>query len=29
MEGDPKTLKVEDYWYLAPVEAAVQKLGQM
>ena len=29
MEGDPKKLKVEDYWYLEPVNAAVKKLGAM
>ena len=29
LEGDPAALKVEDYWYLAPVEAAVAKLGAM
>ncbi len=29
LEGDPAALKVEDYWYLAPVEAAVKKLGAM
>jgi NitT/TauT family transport system substrate-binding protein len=29
LEGDPKTLKVEDYWYLDPVEAASTKLGKM
>jgi len=29
MEGDPATFKVEDYWYLAPVEAAVEKMGAM
>jgi len=29
MEGDPATFKVEDYWYLAPVTAAVEKLGAM
>ncbi len=28
MDGDAKDLKVEDYWYLAPVEAAVEKLGK-
>ena len=29
LEGDPEKLKVEDYWYLAPVEEAVKKLGKM
>jgi NitT/TauT family transport system substrate-binding protein len=29
MEGDPKALKVEDYWYLEPVNTAVKKLGSM
>jgi len=29
MDGDPASMKVEDYWYLEPVETAVQKLGQM
>ncbi|MCP4384596.1 MAG: ABC transporter substrate-binding protein [Hyphomicrobiales bacterium] len=29
LEGDPDVLKVEDYWYLAPVDAAVEKLGRM
>ena len=29
LEGDPATLKVEDYWYLEPVETANKKLGQM
>ncbi len=29
LDGDPSALKVEDYWYLAPVEAAVKKLGKM
>jgi NitT/TauT family transport system substrate-binding protein len=29
LEGDPNVLKVEDYWYLAPVGAAVEKLGKM
>ena len=29
LEGDPAELKVEDYWYLAPVDAAVEKLGAM
>ena len=27
MEGDPAKLKVEDFWYLAPLEAAKAKLG--
>lgn len=27
LEGDPDALKVEDYWYLDPVKAAVEKLG--
>jgi len=29
LEGDAAKLKVEDYWYLAPVDAAVNKLGKM
>lgn len=29
LEGDPAELKVEDYWYLAPVETAAKKLGVM
>lgn len=29
MDGDPSTFKVEDYWYLAPVDEAVKKLGKM
>jgi NitT/TauT family transport system substrate-binding protein len=29
LEGDPNQLKVEDYWYLDPVEAAIEKLGKM
>ena len=29
LDGNPDELKVEDYWYLAPVEAAVEKLGKM
>ena len=29
LEGNPAELKVEDYWYLAPVEAALEKLGTM
>jgi NitT/TauT family transport system substrate-binding protein len=29
LEGDPASLKVEDYWYLDPVSAAVNKLGAM
>lgn len=29
MEGNPDELKVDDYWYLAPVTAAVEKLGKM
>ncbi|MEM7023252.1 MAG: ABC transporter substrate-binding protein [Pseudomonadota bacterium] len=29
LEGDPATMKVEDYWYLEPVNAAVEKLGAM
>jgi NitT/TauT family transport system substrate-binding protein len=28
LEGDPNELKVEDYWYLDPVNAAVEKLGK-
>lgn len=27
LEGDPAILKVEDYWYLGPATAAVEKLG--
>jgi ABC-type nitrate/sulfonate/bicarbonate transport system substrate-binding protein len=27
LEGDPNELKVEDYWYLEPVNTAVDKLG--
>lgn len=27
LEGDPATLKVDDYWYLDPVDVAVEKLG--
>ena len=29
LEGDPATLKVEDYWYLDPLNAALDKLGRM
>jgi NitT/TauT family transport system substrate-binding protein len=29
LEGVAAELKVEDYWYLAPVDAAVEKLGAM
>jgi len=29
LEGDPNELKVEDYWYLDPVNTAVEKLGKM
>ena len=29
LEGDPNELKVEDYWYLEPLNAAVEKLGRM
>ena len=29
LDGDPDVLKVEDYWYLGPVDAAVEKLGKM
>ena len=29
LEGDAAKLKVEDYWYLAPVDEAVNKLGKM
>ncbi len=29
LEGNPDDLKVEDYWYLSPVDRAVQKLGKM
>ncbi|MGI9401453.1 MAG: ABC transporter substrate-binding protein, partial [Rhizobiaceae bacterium] len=28
MDGNAADLKVEDYWYLAPVDAAVEKLGK-
>ena len=27
LEGSPEELKVEDFWYLAPLEAAKEKLG--
>lgn len=27
LDGDPEVLKPEDYWYLAPVDEAVKKLG--
>ncbi len=27
LEGNPDEMKIEDYWYLAPVEEAVRKLG--
>jgi NitT/TauT family transport system substrate-binding protein len=29
LKGDPGTLKVEDYWYLEPVNKAAEKLGKM
>ena len=29
LKGDPMKLKVEDYWYLAPVTEATKKLGKM
>ncbi|MCP4769591.1 MAG: ABC transporter substrate-binding protein [Gammaproteobacteria bacterium] len=29
MQGDPAKLKVEDYWYLGPVNTAAKKLGMM
>lgn len=29
LDGDPDTLKVEDYWHLDPVERATEKLGKM
>ena len=29
LEGNPDDFKVEDYWYLDPVNAAVEKLGAM
>lgn len=29
LEGDPKVLKVEDYWYLEPLDRALAKLGKM
>ena len=29
LEGDAATLKVEDYWYLDPLNTAVEKLGRM
>jgi NitT/TauT family transport system substrate-binding protein len=29
MDGDPSSFKVEDYWYLSPVDEAVNKLGKM
>jgi len=29
LEGDAADFKVEDYWYLAPVDAAVDKLGAL
>lgn len=29
LQGDPADLKVEDYWFLDPVKAAVAKLGAM
>ncbi len=29
LEGDAAKLKVEDYWYLAPIDDAVNKLGKM
>ncbi len=29
MQGDPSKLKIEDYWYLGPVNTAAKKLGMM
>ena len=29
LQGDPAQLKVEDYWYLEPVNTAAKKLGKM
>ena len=29
LDGDPAKLKVEDYWYLEPVNTASEKLGKM
>ena len=29
MQGDPAKLKVEDFWYLGPVNTAAEKLGMM
>jgi len=29
LEGDPASFNVEDYWYLSPVDDAVNKLGKM
>lgn len=29
MQGDPAKLKVEDFWYLGPVNTAAKKLGMM
>jgi len=29
LQGDPTKLKVEDYWYLDPVNTAAEKLGKM
>ena len=29
LDGDAAALKVDDYWYLAPVDEAVKKLGKM
>ena len=29
LEGDPATLKVEDYWYLEPLDRALEKVGKM
>ena len=28
IEGDPATLKVEDFWDLAPIDRALEKLGK-
>ena len=29
LEGDPADLKVEDFWYLAPLDRALDKVGRM
>ena len=29
LDGDPAKLKVEDYWYLEPVNTVSEKLGKM